>query len=79
MDWIDEDVWEYINKYDLDYCGLYDDGHDRLGCIMCPMGGKKNMKKEAEKFPKYYQSYKKAIGKMLETRVEKCLKKKWVN
>ena len=43
--WTDDDVWEYIRKYDLEYSPLYDieytdsDGHKqhikRNGCIMC--------------------------------------------
>ena len=36
--WIEKDIWDYIEKYDLDICKLYYEGHDRLGCFLCPFG-----------------------------------------
>ena len=41
IDWSDQDVWEYIKTNNLKYCHLYDEGFKRLGCIGCPMIGKK--------------------------------------
>ena len=29
------DIWEYIEKYDLPYCTLYDQGYRSLGCVPC--------------------------------------------
>lgn len=38
----EDDVWDYIRKYDLPYCRLYDRPDiKRLGCISCPMAGEK--------------------------------------
>lgn len=57
IDWTEDDVWEYIHMRKLPYCKLYDQGYHRIGCIMCPMAGAKQMRREAEKFPKYAKAY----------------------
>ncbi|MCL6642676.1 MAG: phosphoadenosine phosphosulfate reductase family protein [Candidatus Bipolaricaulota bacterium] len=31
----ERDVWEYIKKYQLPYCSLYDKGYRSLGCVPC--------------------------------------------
>lgn len=67
--WTDEDVWEFIKKYNLPYCELYDQGWDRLGCIGCPLN--KNAGKELDDEPKFKENYKKAIYRMLENRKKK--------
>ena len=51
VDWTDEDVWEFIKGENIPYCVLYDKGHDRLGCIGCPLGGYASMKRDLEEYP----------------------------
>jgi phosphoadenosine phosphosulfate reductase len=41
VDWMDEDVWEFIRTEKLPYCCLYDEGFKRLGCVGCP-GNQRN-------------------------------------
>ncbi|GAA0684720.1 phosphoadenosine phosphosulfate reductase family protein [Clostridium cadaveris] len=77
IDWTDEDVWEFIKKYKLPYCNLYDKGFERLGCIGCPMSGKKGMLKEFKLYPQYYKNYLSAFGRMLKARKEKGLDTNW--
>lgn len=67
FEWSNDDVWDYIRKNNLKYCSLYDEGKTRIGCIMCPMQGTKGMLQDKERFPKYYNAYLKAIGRMLKT------------
>lgn len=74
IDWTDEDVWEFIQEYDVPYCELYDRGWKRIGCIGCPMG---NTKEELEKRPKYKQAYLRAFERMLEN--VDARKTKWVD
>lgn len=50
--WSDQDVWRYIRENKLPYCCLYDEGFSRLGCVGCPMVGKKR-KNEFARWPKY--------------------------
>jgi phosphoadenosine phosphosulfate reductase len=67
FDWSDSDVWDYIKRNNMKYCPLYDEGKTRIGCIMCPMQGTKGMLFDKERFPKYYDAYLRAIGRMLKT------------
>lgn len=66
IDWTDEDVWEFIKTEHLPYCELYDCGYKRLGCIGCPMGNTKGMKRDFERYPQYKKLYLKAFARMLE-------------
>jgi len=66
VDWSEDEVWEYIHKYNLPYPCLYDEGYKRIGCIMCPLQGTKGMLKDKERYPKYYNAYLLAIKKMME-------------
>ena len=65
IDWDDEDVWEYIRMRKLKYCKLYDEGWKRIGCIGCPMASLKQRKRELEKYPKFKDSYMRAITRFL--------------
>lgn len=70
INWEDEDVWEFIRKYNIPYCKEYDrPGVERLGCIGCPLSS--NMAKELEEFPKYAENYKRAILRMIVNRQAK--------
>ena len=61
--WTDQDVWDFIRLQDLPYCELYDEGFKRLGCVGCPLGGPKNMKREFERWPGYERGWRLAIEK----------------
>ena len=66
IDWSDDEVWEFIHEYNVPYCGLYDEGFKRLGCIGCPMGSVKQRRFEFERYPKYKNLYLLAFQKMIE-------------
>ncbi len=66
IDWTDDDVWEFIQTYNISYCSLYDDGYTRLGCIGCPMASRQQ--EELEKYPAIKKSYLSAFKKMIEAR-----------
>lgn len=65
IDWQDDDVWEFIREYNVPYCGLYDEGWKRLGCIGCPMSGPKGMKRDFERWPVYKQNYLKTFDRLI--------------
>lgn len=67
IDWTTEDVWEFIRAERIPYCGLYDDGFNRLGCIGCPMNTRR-ADRDFKKWPKYYDSYLRAFDRMLRAR-----------
>ena len=31
--WLEEDIWEYIHRFNIPYCRIYDMGYIRTGCI----------------------------------------------
>ena len=64
IDWTTAEVWEFIKEYKVRYCSLYDEGFTRLGCIGCPMGGKKNQLAEFDRWPKYKDNYKEYLQKI---------------
>jgi len=68
IDWADEDVWGFIRERGLAYCSLYDEGFDRLGCVMCPMKRRRAQLVDAERWPRFYGLYLRAFGKMIAAR-----------
>ena len=36
--WNEEDIWDYIHKYNIKYCNIYDKGYRRTGCMFCMFG-----------------------------------------
>ena len=62
----------------IDWNVLYECGYERVGCVGCPMVGKKRYK-EFFDFPKYKMNYIKAFERMLEQRKMKGLPCKWKN
>lgn len=77
INWEDEDVWEFIHHYNIPYCGLYDKGYKRLGCIGCPMNPAAAADLSA--YPKYKEHYIKAFGTMLAERERAGLHSLWKN
>ena len=73
VDWEDWEVWSFIKQNGFKYPSLYDEGFDRLGCIGCPMQGRKGMLRDFEIWPKYKQNYIKAFDRMVQKRKEKGL------
>lgn len=50
IDWLDEDVWEFIRREKIPYCTLYDEGWKRLGCVLCPMA--EHVEEQIARWPK---------------------------
>lgn len=69
IDWTDSDVWEFIRKYNVPYCELYDRGYTRLGCIGCPMNT--HAYEELEAYPKFKEAYLRAFQRMIDNRKAK--------
>jgi 3'-phosphoadenosine 5'-phosphosulfate sulfotransferase (PAPS reductase)/FAD synthetase len=40
--WKEEDIWNYIKKYNLKYSSIYDKGYYRTGCMFCLYGLQKD-------------------------------------
>jgi phosphoadenosine phosphosulfate reductase len=74
-DWTLLDIWNYIDDNNLPYCSLYDEGWDRIGCIMCPLAGHKHMQIQAERWPTYAKMYRIACHKAWANSVAKGKRK----
>lgn len=54
LEWSDADVWDFLNKVmEVPHCELYDPPYNqhRIGCILCPMSGPKQHKRDIELWP----------------------------
>ena len=67
IDWTDDDVWGFIQDAKIPINPLYGEGFCRVGCVGCPMAGKKR-EKEFARWPKYKDMYISAFDRMLEER-----------
>jgi len=70
IDWLEEDVWEYLNSRNIEHCKLYDEGYTRLGCIGCPMST--HQEQELKDYPKFYNAYYRAVERFLPAYFERC-------
>jgi len=59
--WLTWEIWEYIDRYNLPYCSLYDEGFDRLGCIVCPMLTIKKHQRNKQRWPGIYKAFEHAM------------------
>lgn len=76
INWTDEDVWQFINEYNVKYCSLYDEGFKRLGCIGCPLTSKPE---EFERWPTYRTAYIHAFDRMIAKRIADGMPTDWKN
>ncbi len=55
------DIWQYIRENDLETCSLYQEGFERLGCVLCPFS--RDVEREEIYFPKIVKLWKLACEK----------------
>lgn len=55
LEWTDADVWGFLDYHGIPHCSLYDMGYKRIGCILCPMGTRKNVEKDLRNFPRFVE------------------------
>lgn len=66
--WTAEDVWEFTRSRELPYCGLYDEGFERLGCVGCPMSGKKGIERDFARWPAIERGWRRAFERLWQRR-----------
>lgn len=74
IDWTTDEVWEFIHRFNIPYCKLYDEGFHRLGCIGCPMATEREKKRQFKRWPKYEEAYLRAFDRMLKNGKREYLK-----
>ena len=65
INWSDKDIYTYIRQNNIELCELYNQGYTRVGCIGCPMAGKRRYK-EFRDFPSFKHNYILAFERMLQ-------------
>ena len=66
LKWSKQDVWQFIHDNNLPYCSLYDEGFDRIGCVLCPFQSDSLTKRDLERFPAIVDYYRRACRKSFE-------------
>jgi len=79
IDWINEDVWAFIRERGLAYCSLYDEGFERLGCIMCPLSRRRKQLIDAERWPRFYQLWLRAFDEMVKHWAARGKPRRWAD
>lgn len=74
IDWTNGEVWEFINKFNIPYCILYDQGWKRIGCLMCPFCSTTQRLMHTRRYPGYKRAFIKAFINLYEDRKMKGLK-----
>jgi len=75
--WTEKEVWEYIRKYKLPYCKLYDIGFKRIGCIGCPLIYWKTRLGELGRYPSILNAYMKAFAKLYNKNKDRDSYQRW--
>lgn len=66
LNWTEGEVWEFIHRYKVPYCKLYDEGYSRIGCILCPMSNRKQKLKDIKRFPHVKRKWVQTIQKLID-------------
>lgn len=71
VSWTDDEVWEYIDIYNLPVCSLYDEGYPRIGCVLCPFENPKTTIRNVKRFPKIANVWRLAFERYYQVRIER--------
>jgi len=64
FNWNTADIWEYIDKFKIPYCSLYDEPNfERIGCVVCPLRSWNVQKFWIKRYPKIFRAFEKAVCK----------------
>ena len=70
IDWSDEDVWSYLHSRGIEGNPLYKEGWTRIGCVGCPLAGRRARELAFARYPKLYKAWRDAIAYVIERRKE---------
>ena len=70
IDWSDEDVWSYLHSRGIEGNPLYKEGWTRIGCVGCPLAGRRARGLAFARYPKLYKAWRDAIAYVIERRKE---------
>ena len=70
IDWSDDDVWSYLRDRGIEGNPLYKEGWTRIGCVGCPLAGKRASELAFARYPKLYKAWVDAIAYVIARRKE---------
>ena len=70
IDWSDGDVWSYLHSRGIEGNPLYKEGWTRIGCVGCPLAGRRARELAFARYPKLYKAWRDAIAYVIERRKE---------
>ena len=77
VDWLDDEVWDFLRYYGCRSNPLYAEGKKRIGCVGCSMQGFCGMKNDFARWPKFKENYIRAFDRMIIRRKERGLPSVW--
>lgn len=75
--WTEYHVWDFIERHNLPYPRLYDEGFSRIGCVVCPFLMHKNqtqVNKHRSRWPGMYRAFEHACRDWFEERMAEGLR-----
>ena len=79
IDWTEAEVWEFIKRERLPIPSLYAEGWKRIGCVMCPMGKRRSVKRDMARWPRIAWMYQLACEAAYQRRLERGDKMSWTS
>ena len=70
IDWSDDDVWDYLHSRGIEGNPLYKEGWTRIGCVGCPLAGRRARELAFARYPKLYKAWADAIAYVIARRKE---------
>lgn len=70
IDWSDSDVWSYLRDRGIEGNPLYKEGWTRIGCVGCPLAGKRARELAFARYPKLYKAWADTIAYVIARRKE---------
>lgn len=70
IDWSDSDVWDYLHSRGIEGNPLYKEGWTRVGCVGCPLAGRRARELAFARYPKLYKAWRDAIAYVIARRKE---------
>jgi phosphoadenosine phosphosulfate reductase len=63
--WLEWHIWDFIEERNLVYSSLYDEGFERIGCVVCPYimhGNLLKLKRNKARWPQFYRVFEKVVA-----------------
>lgn len=70
IDWSDDDVWSYLHSRGIEGNPLYKEGWTRIGCVGCPLAGRRAREIAFARYPKLYKAWADSVAYVIARRKE---------